>query len=300
VPPNRTIRAADVKSLPVAQQIVDTVREAYLAQPGAMLISGVTLNPLEVLAVHASTGQSFRVPVMTKADGAPNFGAPIRNVPGGAPSLPVAAASQALSGRPSDRDRRRIQAAVDRGAILPSRVAWWSARAAAGEDISGIDQLVGGLLPVEGKVTAAAAQEDQDYPDYRALYGTVQAGQQVADAREAAARNAAPETGEEAYDLLFRKVSAAAAPIAASAARPVEQHGRGETGSRRYRVHAPLVSLRVPRSPDGLAASADPAKTAWRTIDLHGGDLVPQDAHPDDIARLRHQKNRLGPLIKPW
>ena len=71
-----------------------------------MLISGVTLNPLEVLAVHASTGQSFRVPVTTRAGGVLNFWAPISSVPGGAPSLPVAASGRPASRGPSDRDQQ--------------------------------------------------------------------------------------------------------------------------------------------------------------------------------------------------
>lgn len=200
-------------------------------------------------------------------------------------------------------DENRIRAAVARGALTPARAEHWRAFAAAGHDVTFIDQLVGGVvLPMATTVAASAAPRnaDAEYPEYRALFGPAEAGQQIADDREVAARAAvAALTDDQVYENMFGKASSASAPVTASAAGPAGQHGRAVAGPQ-YRVHAPRVSLRVPRSPDGLAAGADPCKTSWSTIDLYGGDLVPEDAHPDDIARLLHQKNRLGPLIKPW
>ena len=214
MPRNPIVRAAAVQSLPVAQEIMDTVRAAYLAQPGAALISGITLNPLEVLAMNSQSGQSFRVPVTIAPDGGLSFGPPIQpRVSGGTRSLPGPSASRGVS----TGDRARIQAAIDRGALPPRRAAFWETKAAAGEDINVIDQLVGGLLPVAGQVAAAAASpEDADYerlfgsagaqedgPEYRALYGTVEEGQRVADARNTAARDAAAQTGDQAFERLF-------------------------------------------------------------------------------------------------
>jgi hypothetical protein len=214
------------------------------------------------------------------------------------------------------RDEQRLQAAVARGALTPARAEHWRSFAAAGHSIEFIDQLVGGVvLPAAGRVVAAAAPRDanagyhglfgqtepeEDGPEYTALYGSAERGRQVADTREVAAKAAvAALTDDQVYESMFGTVSAAAAPVAASAAGPEGQHGRGEARPRQYRVHVPHVSLRVPRNPNGLAAGAA-AETSWRTIELRGGDRVPEDAHPDDIARLLHQKTRLGPLIKPW
>ena len=213
------------------------------------------------------------------------------------------------------RDEQRLQAAVARGALTPARAEHWRVYAAAGHDISFVDRLVGGVVvPAAGTVAAAAprdgagyrAQSAQPEPEeagideYHALFGSRQEGERTADAREVAARAAITAlTNDQVYDALFGKVGAAAAPVTASAAGRTGQHGPGEAARKRYRVHAPLVSLRVPRSPDGLAVGAA-AETSWRTIELRGGDLVPEEAHPADVERLRHQKNRLGPLIKPW
>ena len=299
MPRNPIVRAAAVQSLPVAQEIMDAVRAAYLAQPGAALISGITLNPLEVLAMNSQSGQSFRVPVTIAGDGGLSFGPPIQpRVPGGTPRLPGLSASSSVSAR----DQQRIQAAVDRGAISPQRAEFYVAEAAAGRDISQLAQLEGDLLPAGGAVAASAAPRDADaeYPEYSKLFGTVQAGQQVADDREIAARAAvAALTDDQVYESLYGLPGAPAAPVVASAAGPTGQHGQGGAARTRWRVHAPLVSLRVPQDPN-VAASADPGTTSWRIIELRGGDLVPEHAHPADVERLRHQKNRLGPLIKPW
>ena len=215
------------------------------------------------------------------------------------------------------RDEQRIQAALARGALTPARAEHWRVYAAAGHDIAFIDQLVGGVvLPAAGTVAAAAAPRDadadygalfgsagpkeEDAPDYARLFGSPQEGQRVADAHEVAARAAvAALTDDQVYAAMFGQGSAPAAPVAASAAAG-GQHGQGEAGRPRYRVRTTRVSLRVPGGPGGLAAGADPAKTSWRTIELRAGDLVPEDAHADDVARLLHSKTRLGPMLKPW
>jgi hypothetical protein len=155
--------------------------------------------------VDGQSGRYFKVPVTSNDDGTFTFGDP---TPVTGPSSPNAypqppGSSMAASHGVSTRDRQRIQAAIDRGALPPHRAAFWEQKAAAGEDISVVDQLVGGLvLPAAGTVAAtAASQEDADYPEYRALYGT----RQVADARNTAVRDAAAKTGEEAYEHLFGK-----------------------------------------------------------------------------------------------
>ena len=219
----------------------------------------------------------------------------------------------------SARDAQRIQAAVARGAIPPSRIGFWESRAAAGDDISNIDLLVGGLVPVGGKLAAAVPQDEADYdrlfaarapqaddsgPEYRALYGSVEEGQRKADEVRATRRNeVAALSDDELYSSLFPPGASrrtAAAPVTAAAA-GAGQHGQAAAGpQRRYRVRAPRVSLRIPQSPNGVAAGADPAETSWRTIELRGGDRVPENAHPDDLKRLLHSKTRLGPMLKPW
>jgi hypothetical protein len=309
MPPNRMIRAADTRSLPVAQHVVNTVRDAYMAQPGAMLISGLTLNPLEVLAVHGDTGQSYRVPVVAGADGALTFGTPVRSLPGDASSLPVAASGQAGTRGISDRAFQRIQAAIDRGALPPHRAAFWAALASAGEDISQIDQLVGGLLPSAGTMTAAASRggarpepEKGGLDEYHALFGTREDGERAADACEITARaTVAALTDDEVFDAMFGKVSTASAPVTASAARPAGQHAQGGAVGKRWRVHVPQVTVRVPRDPN-VAAGADPGSTSWKLIELYGGDLVPENAHPEDVARLRQERaaNGRGPKLKDW
>ena len=147
-----------------------------------------------------------------------------------------------------------------------------------------------------------APQEADGGSEYGMLFGSIEEGQRRADEVQAAVRKeVAALTDDELHERMFPGSSrrAAAQPVTASAAGPVGQHGRGEARPRQYRVHAPHVSLRVPRSPNGLAAGAA-AETSWRTIELRGGDRVPEDAHPDDLKRLLHQKTRLGPMIKPW
>jgi len=307
VPHNRTgrrISAADGQALQTAQQIMNEVRSAYQQEPNAMLIADGTLNPLELIVVDGQTARYYRIPVTCNDDGTFDFGSPI---PVTGPSSPgtgnpqtggtPAQASRGLSAR----DRQLIQAAVDRGAIPAQRAAFYAAEAAAGRDISQLAQLEGDLLPAGGAVAASAAPRDADaeYPEYRTLFGPPDAGQRMADDREVAAR-AAALTADLAYENLFgAKASAAPAPVAAATAGHASQHGQGGAARTRWRVHAPLVSLRVPQDPN-VAAGADPGTTSWRTIELRGGDLVPEHAHPADVERLRHQKNRLGPLIKPW
>lgn len=215
------------------------------------------------------------------------------------------------------RDEQRLAAAVARGALTPARAEHWRVYAAAGHSVEFVDQLVGGVvLPAAGPVAAAAAPQDanadyralfgssepeEDGPEYRAMFGTVQAGQRTADAHEVAARAAAAAlTDDDVYAAMFGQGSTAPVPVAASASGPAGQYGQGEAGRPRYRVRTTRVSLRVPGGPGGLAAGADPAKISWRTIELRAGDLVPEDAHADDIARLLHSKTRLGPMLKPW
>ncbi len=317
----RVISAADGQALQTAQQVMDAVRSAYQQEPSPMLIADASLNPLELIVVDGQSGRYYRVPVTGNDDGSFSFGAPIPvtgpTSPNAYPS-PPGAVSQAASRGVSARDQQRIQAAVARGALPAWRTAHWEAKAARGEDISVVDQLAGGVVvPGAGKVAAAVSPEDADYermfgarasqgddggPEYGALFGTPEQARQVADSVQAAAqREVEALTDDQLFERMFGKGDsrAAATPVAASAAGPAGQHGQGGAAQKRYRVHAPNVSLRVPRSPNGLAAGAA-AETSWRTIELRGGDRVPENAHPDDVARLLHQKTRLGPLIKPW
>jgi hypothetical protein len=297
VPHNRTgrrISAADGQALQTAQQIMDEVRSAYQQTTNAMLIADATSNPLELIVVDGQTGRYYRIPVTSGADGGFTFGGPI---PVTGPSAGTVSPGQPggtaqASRGVSARDRQRIQAAIDRGALPSFRAAFWEAKAAAGEDISGVDQLVGGLLTGLGTVAASAAPRDPDaeYPEYGALFGTVEQGQRVADTREVAARATATAlTDDQVYERMFGPASTPPAPVTASAA------GQGAAAqTRRYRVKVPAVTLRVP---DVVAAGAEPA---WKTIELRAGDLVPEDAHPKDVERLLAQKNRHGPYLKPW
>jgi hypothetical protein len=316
------ISAADGQALQTAQQVMDAVRTAYQQEPSAMLIADASLNPLELIVVDGQSGRYDRVPVTGNGDGTFSFGAPIPVTgppsPNAYPS-PPGAVSQAASRGVSARDEQRIQAAVARGAILPRRVAFYRAQAAAGHDISWVDQLAAGLTPAVGTLAAAVSPEDADYErmfearapqeadggssEYGMLFGSVEEGQRRADESRAAVRKeVAALTDDELHERMFPGASrtAAAAPVVASAAGPAGQHGQGGAARKRYRVKAPYVTLRVPQGSNGVAAGAEPAQTSWRTIELRGGDLVPEDAHPDDVKRLMHQKNRLGPLIKPW
>jgi hypothetical protein len=217
------------------------------------------------------------------------------------------------------RDEQRLQAAVARGALTPARAEHWRVYAAAGHSIEFIDQLVGGVVaPMAGPSAAAAARgtvaaaaargpaqpkPDEDGLDaYHALFGSRADGERTADAREVAARAAvASLTDDQVYETMFGKGTAAPAPVAASAAWPTGQPGQGEAARKQWRVHVPRLSLRVPRDPD-VAAGADPGKTSWKTIYLYGGDLVPQNAHPEDVARLRQERDApgRGPKIKAW
>lgn len=313
MPHNRTrrvISASDGQALQTAQQIMDTVRSAYQQEPDAMLIADATLNPLELVVVDGQSGRYYRIPVTTNADGSFSFGAPIPVTgpasPNAYPSPPGAVnpGQTAASRGVSARDQQRIAAAVGRGAIPQSRVGFWWQKAAAGEDISAVDQLWGPGAPLAaGVVAAAASQEDADYPEYRKLFGPVEEGQQRTDEVRAARQAAvAALSDNELRAHLFPSATLRpeAAPVAASAATGAGQRGLQETGQRRWRVHVPLVSVRVPRDPNAVAAGADPAQTSWRTIDLRAGELVPANVHPDDLDRLRHSKSRLGEYIKPW
>lgn len=204
----------------------------------------------------------------------------------------------------SPADAQRIQAAITRGGIPPSHAAYWQTRAADGDDISLLD-LTGVRSPTAGTVAAAGPRpvpkEPEDEAEYRALFGSIQQGQRIADTREVAVKAAvAALTDDQVYENMFGHAGAPAAPVAASAAGGAGQPAPGEAGRPRYRVRTTRVSLRVPGGPDGVAAGADTAKISWRTIELRAGDVVPEDAHAGDVARLLHSKTRLGPMLKPW
>jgi len=78
-----------------------------------------------------------------------------------------------------------------------------------------------------------------------------------------------------------------------------------EAGPQRYRVRAPLVTYRVPRGPNDPAGGAQAAVNPWRLSGGRQGDMVAEDAHPDDVARLLRRRidsgptKRRGPLIEP-
>ena len=78
-----------------------------------------------------------------------------------------------------------------------------------------------------------------------------------------------------------------------------------ETGPQRYRVRAPYVTIRVPRGPNDAAAGAQSAVNPWQLVTRHRGDLVPEDAHPADVARLLRRRMDFRPeatrgsLIEP-
>lgn len=218
----RTVRAGAAPG-----EIIAALQDAYAAQPGAMPIGGVTLNPLEVVTVDSATSRCYRVPVtIDKASGAFNFAAPIAASGPGASRLPASWPRRA-SGGVSARDQQRIQAAVARGALPSHRAAFWVAKAAAGEDISVVDQLLAILPVAPGKV--AASREDADYqrmfgarapqgddggPEYGALFGTVEHAQRAADSVQAAARReVAALTDDQLFERMFGKdESRAAAP----------------------------------------------------------------------------------------
>jgi hypothetical protein len=229
-----TVRAAD---LPAAQLVINQIRDAYQATPGAMLVNSISLDPLEVIVINGLTSEYYRVPVSVNADGSYAFGQPIAapgpgsqsypdppgtvrpDVPGGSPTLPAPTSSQQASRGVSARDRARIAAAVARGAVPAGRAAHWEAKAARGEDISMVDALTGGLVsPGAGKADAAASQADADYrqlfrpaarhdspgPEYDALFTTRQAARQMLDQQEAAAQHAtASLTEDQLFSSLF-------------------------------------------------------------------------------------------------
>ncbi len=195
----------------------------------------------------------------------------------------------------SARDQQRIQAAIARGGIPSSHAAYWAAKAAAGDDISLLD-LTEVLPSAAGPVAAAASQEDRDYEalfggpreqdgnslnEYRSLFGTRQEGEQAADAQAVAAKAAAAAlTDDQVYERMLGKISVAPAPVATAAAGAANQHGPGEAARKRYRVHAPYVTVRVPRGSNGVAAGAEPAATSWRVIELRGGEPGPGGCAP--------------------
>jgi hypothetical protein len=78
-----------------------------------------------------------------------------------------------------------------------------------------------------------------------------------------------------------------------------------EAGPRRYRVRAPFVTFRVPRGPNDPAPGAQSAVNPWQIGGACYGDLVPDNAHRDDVERLLHRRltsgppRHLGPLIEP-
>jgi hypothetical protein len=216
---------------------MDVVRDAYKATPGAMLISSITLSPLELVVVDGATSQYYRVPVTVNGDGSLSFGSPTAttgpggqsypdppgtvrpNVPGGSPSLPAPSFGQQASRGVSARDRQRIAAAVGRGAVPAGRAAHWEARAAAGEDISVVDHLAGGLVsPGAGKADAAASQADADYdrlfgsatrdgspaPEYDRLFTTREAARRAVDQQDVAAQYALDTmSDDELFSSLF-------------------------------------------------------------------------------------------------
>lgn len=330
---------------PNAATTVEDIRRSYYDDPSTpptMWITEIQLAPLQMIVADEAQGTLCRVPVKIGSGGTVSFGDPVpvqvsyvdapEQKTAASAAIPLGralAVAAKLRGQADDqlaqhasreisaRDQQRIAAAIGRGAIPASRAEFYAAQAAAGHDISALDQLAAVIPVAAGMAAAAASPEDADYerlfvarapqaddsgPEYGTLFGSVEEGQRKADEVQAARRNeVAALSDDELYSSLFPPAASrtdAAAPVAASAAAGAGQHGQAQAGpQRRYRVRAPLVSLRVP---NGVAAGADPARTAWRTIELRGGDRVPEDAHPDDVKRLLHQKTRLGPMLKPW
>jgi hypothetical protein len=274
------------------QVIAAAVRDAYMAQPGAMEIAAVSVFPLQVLAANGSSGQMYRIPVIPGPDATAGFGTPV---------LGVSAARR--GGGVCARDTERIAAAVSRGAIPTYRAAFWAACAAAGQSIDVVDQLEGGVFSAAAAPSqpddyermfgaSQARQADGDTPEYGELFGSAEEGQRRADEVQAAARaRVTAMTEDEVHRELFGPTrKAPAVPVAASTA-AAPANGRP---AKRYRVHHPFVSLRVP----DVTASAGGGVPRWRLIDLRVGDRVPADAHPDDITRLLNTKSSHGTHIK--
>ena len=135
----RAISAADGQALQTAQQIMDAVRSAYQQQPNPMLIADGSLNPLELTVVDGQSGRYYRIPVTGNDDGTFSFGAPIpvtgpaSPAPAGGvnPAQPAASFLAASRGLPV-RDRDRLAAAIDRGALTAERAAYWATQALRG------------------------------------------------------------------------------------------------------------------------------------------------------------------------
>jgi len=273
--------------LPEAHVIATAVRDAYQALPGAMPVTGVMLDPLQVLAADYRSGQVYRVPVIPGNDATVSFGTP----------LPGVAAARGAGGVCSG-DQQRIAAAVSRGAMPAHRAAYWAACAAAGRSIDIVDQLAGGILAAAGPASkpddyehlfgaSGTRQPDDNGPEYSALFGTPEEGQRKADQIRAADRaQVAAMTDDQIFQTLF------GAPVKPPAA-PVMASVPGTKLARRYKVCVPRVNVRV------LTASAG-SEPAWQNVELRAGDFLPEGTDPQDITRLSHQISKHGPAIKPW
>jgi hypothetical protein len=113
-----------------------------------------------------------------------------RNVP--APKRPAA--------RPFRETEAKIAAAIADGKIPRSRTAHYRALAAAGDDLSVLDQLAG----TPGLVLGGAATEDPEDAVYQALFGTRPGdGSQPISAAEVSATAALSE--KELYEQIFGK-----------------------------------------------------------------------------------------------
>ena len=301
----RAISAADGQALQTAQQIMDAVRSAYQQQPNPMLIADGSLNPLELTVVDGQSGRYYRIPVTGNDDGTFSFGAPIpvtgpaSLAPAGGvnPAQPAASFLAASRGLPV-RDRDRLAAAIDRGALTAERAAYWATQALGGRDISVIDQLVGGVvIPVAaGKVTAAAAREKpgDGEADYRALFGSVEEGQRAADAVQASARaQAAALSEDELHQRLFGpgRSRAAATPGRGTAARdPLGARAAGRAGKHaRAEPAGTWDTTRRPYPPRPLPIVAGPASKpltlAWTRASEPGPGSASRGAPVDTSPR---------------
>jgi hypothetical protein len=182
--PVKVVRAAE---LPVAQLIINQVRQAYLASPGAMPISSITLDPLEVIVIDGQTSQYYRVPVTVNSDGSLAFGSPVPNpgpvspnaypnppgtvqpnVPGGSPTLPAPTFSNA-----------------SRGA--------GTAGVAASKDDAEYRALF-----------VAPPRDDPPAPDYDRLFTTRETAHRMLDQQDANARHAIQSlTDDQVYARLY-------------------------------------------------------------------------------------------------
>lgn len=276
-----------------AQLIAAAVAEAFSAQPGGLVLEGVSVWPLKVLASDGSSGQMYQVPVIPGEDAIVRFGTP----------QPGVAAARGDGGVVA-RDLQRIGDAVARGAIPRRRAAFWAARSAAGQDIGVLDQLAGGLTVAAGAAPQQRDPDDygrlfgapqvrpaeDDPPEYRAMFGAGD-GTSAEQVRAADRAVVVAMSDDQCFETLFgaQVVRKPPVPVTASARRA---GGKPE----QYRVRHPLVSLRVPDP----AASAGDGAPRWKSVDLHAGDRVPADAHPDDVSRLLHKLNQHGAALKPF